>query len=146
MIKTDTRWAVGAGAILVASALLTSRPVLAETLESALAQAYRNNPTLNAQRASQRATDELVPQALANYRPRVNASIDSGYQHYESNVLSAGQQLLTNTNISPRGGNVGARRFGRVAVDERALATALALPDRGRVSDDAAQPPRRPEL
>src|SRR3979490_3304983 len=107
MIKTDTRWAVCAGAIVMASALLTSGPVSAETLETALAQAYRNNPTLNAQRASQRATDELVPQALANYRPRVNASIDSGFQHFESNVLAQGQQLLTNTNISPRGGNVG---------------------------------------
>ena len=54
MIKTDARWAVCAGAIAMASALLTSRPVLAETLESALAQAYRNNPTLNAQRAALR--------------------------------------------------------------------------------------------
>jgi outer membrane protein len=107
MIKTDTRWAVGVGAIVMASALLTSRPVLAETLESALAQAYRNNPTLNAQRAALRAIDEQVPQALANYRPRVNASFDSGYQHYESNTLSLGQQVLTNTNISPRGGQVG---------------------------------------
>jgi outer membrane protein len=107
MIKTDARWAVGVGAIVMASALLTSRPVLAETLESALAQAYRNNPTLNAQRAALRAIDEQVPQALAGYRPRVNASIDSGYQHYESNTLALGQQVLTNTNISPRGGNVG---------------------------------------
>jgi outer membrane protein len=107
MIKTDARWAVCAGAIVMASALLTSRPVLAETLESALAQAYRNNPTLNAQRAALRAIDEQVPQALANYRPRVNAAIDSGYQHFEANTLAAGQQVLTNTNISPRGGNVG---------------------------------------
>jgi outer membrane protein len=107
MIKTDARWAVCAGAIVIASALLTSRPVSAETLESALAQAYRNNPTLNAQRAALRAIDEQVPQALANYRPRVNASIDSGYQHYESNTLALSQQILTNTNISPRGGNVG---------------------------------------
>jgi outer membrane protein len=106
MIKTDARWAVCAGAIVMASALITSRPVLAETLESALAQAYRNNPTLNAQRAALRAVDEQVPQALANYRPRVNASIDSGYQHFESNTLSLSQQVLTNTNISPRGGQV----------------------------------------
>ena len=56
----------------------------AETLESALAQAYRNNPTLNAQRAALRATDEGVPQALAGYRPRVNGTFDSGYQHFES--------------------------------------------------------------
>jgi outer membrane protein len=80
----------------------------AETLESALAQAYRNNPTLNAARAQLRATDEGVPTALANYRPRINASMDSGYQHFESTTLAGGVLLTrTNTNISPRGGNVG---------------------------------------
>src|SRR5437763_3734976 len=106
MSKSDARLALCAGAIVMATALLASRPVLAETLESALAQAYRNNPTLNAQRAALRATDEGVPQQLAGYRPRINASFDSGYQHYESNVLAAGQQVLTNTNISPRGGQI----------------------------------------
>jgi outer membrane protein len=79
----------------------------AETLESALAQAYRNNPQLNAQRASLRAVDENVSQALAGFRPRVTGSIDSGYQHYESNTLSGGVFTKTNTNISPRGGTVG---------------------------------------
>jgi outer membrane protein len=48
--------------------------VSADTLESALAQAYLNNPQLNAQRAQVRATDEGVPQALAGYRPRVSAT------------------------------------------------------------------------
>ena len=51
---------------------------LAETLESALAQAYGNNPTLNAQRALVRATDENVPRAKAGYRPQINASADVG--------------------------------------------------------------------
>jgi outer membrane protein len=82
------------------------RPAHAETLESALAQAYRNNPTLNAQRASLRAIDEGVPQALAGYRPRVTGTLDSGYQHFESTSLAQGVLLKTNTNISPRGGNV----------------------------------------
>ena len=44
----------------------------AETLAEALASAYANNPTLNAQRASLRATDEGVPQALAGYRPTIS--------------------------------------------------------------------------
>ncbi len=35
-----------------------------DTLEWALVQAYQNNPSLNAQRAALRATDESVPQAL----------------------------------------------------------------------------------
>jgi outer membrane protein len=50
----------------------------AETLAEALASAYANNPTLNAQRASLRATDEGVPQALAGYRPTISGAGDIG--------------------------------------------------------------------
>jgi outer membrane protein len=50
----------------------------AQTLEGALIQAYQNNPTLNAQRAAVRATDEGVPTALAGYRPRVSATASTG--------------------------------------------------------------------
>ena len=50
----------------------------AETLESALARAYGNNPNLNAQRANVRATDENVSRAKSGYRPQVNASADAG--------------------------------------------------------------------
>jgi outer membrane protein len=105
MVRTGLLWSVGAAA--VAAALLSARPASAETLESALAQAYRNSPTLNAQRAALRATDESVPQALAGYRPRITGSIDSGYQHYEATSLAGGVLTRTNTNLSPRGGNVG---------------------------------------
>jgi outer membrane protein len=55
-----------------------------ETLESALMQAYLNNPTLNAQRASVRATDENVPQALSGYRPKITATITGGQQSLSS--------------------------------------------------------------
>lgn len=51
----------------------------AETLMEALIQAYQNNPTIRAQRASLRATDEGVPQALAGYRPTVEILGDAGY-------------------------------------------------------------------
>ncbi len=52
----------------------------AETLESALVQAYQNNPTLNSQRALVRATDEGVPQALSGYRPKVTLNASGGEQ------------------------------------------------------------------
>jgi outer membrane protein len=52
----------------------------ADTLDWALVQAYQNNPTLNAQRASLRAQDEAVPQALSGYRPRVSATASVGNQ------------------------------------------------------------------
>lgn len=55
----------------------------AQTLQSALVQAYQNNPQLNAQRASVRATDEAVPQALSGYRPRLSITA-SGASQYTS--------------------------------------------------------------
>ena len=60
--------------------------VAADTLESALAQAYQNNPQLNAQRALVRATDEGVPQALSGYRPRVSATANIAAQ--SNNVVT----------------------------------------------------------
>ena len=51
----------------------------ADTLVEALIMAYQNNPTLQAQRASLRATDESVPQALAGWRPNVDIVGDGGY-------------------------------------------------------------------
>jgi outer membrane protein len=55
-------------------------PARAETLESALVQAYQNNPSLNSQRAATRAIDEGVPQALAGYRPKVTVTGVAGEQ------------------------------------------------------------------
>lgn len=48
------------------SFVVLSGAASAESLQDALASAYANNPTLNAERAGMRATDEFVPQALAN--------------------------------------------------------------------------------
>jgi outer membrane protein len=62
-------------------------PVLADTIEAALVRAYQNNPQLNAQRASVRATDEGVPQALSGYRPKVAVTASGGYQY--SDVISS---------------------------------------------------------
>jgi outer membrane protein len=56
----------------------------ADTLKWALTQAYMNNPPLNAQRASVRATDESVPQALSGYRPRVSLSASVGEQYLDT--------------------------------------------------------------
>src|SRR5690348_15986246 len=48
------------------------------TIESALVQAYQNNPQLNAQRAQARVVDEGVPQALSGYRPTLNITSTLG--------------------------------------------------------------------
>jgi outer membrane protein len=56
---------------------------MADTLEWALIQAYQNNPTLNAQRAAVRATDESVPQALSGYRPRISLTSNVASQYLD---------------------------------------------------------------
>src|SRR5665213_1020903 len=45
----------------------------AETLGDAIALAYQSNPTLQAQRATQRALDETYVQARAGYEPTLGA-------------------------------------------------------------------------
>jgi outer membrane protein len=59
----------------------------AETMESALAKAYQNNPQLNAQRAIVRQTDEGVAQALSGYRPQINANASIGRQFTDTAEL-----------------------------------------------------------
>ena len=60
----------------------------AQTIEEAMAEAYRSNPQLLAQRARVRSTDEQVPQALAGWRPTVDMTADAGGAHYETNIPS----------------------------------------------------------
>ncbi len=78
-------WArcVTAGAT-VAAAMILAGNASAETLQDALAAAYLNNPTLRAERARQRVTDEQVSQALAGWRPTIIASGDAGQTHTET--------------------------------------------------------------
>jgi outer membrane protein len=46
----------------------------AESLDAAMMSAYANNPTLNAERARARVTDESVPQALSAFRPALSGT------------------------------------------------------------------------
>jgi outer membrane protein len=62
----------------------------ADTIESALAHTYVNNPQLNAQRALVRATDEGVPQALAGYRPKASLTASAGYQTLTTTIREIG--------------------------------------------------------
>jgi outer membrane protein len=70
----------GTAAAVVLLCQLAALPVRADTMEGALLRAYRNNPQLNAQRASVRVTDENVPQALAGYRPKAAMTFAGGGQ------------------------------------------------------------------
>lgn len=59
--------------LLLMSSAMTA-VVRAETLQGALAKAYRSNPTLTGARAGQRATDEAVPIQKAAGRPNIGAN------------------------------------------------------------------------
>lgn len=74
-----------AGVALVGVAIIAPEMAAAETLEEVLSSAYGTNPTLQARRARLRATDEGVPQALANWRPTVTVNGDVGRGRFESN-------------------------------------------------------------
>ncbi|MDP4026040.1 TolC family outer membrane protein [Methylobacterium sp. NEAU 140] len=77
------------------AAVVAAAPVGAETLESALARAYRGNPALNASRAGVRATDESVAIAQSGYRPTVNVEADIGSSYFEGRAGNVkGRDLL----------------------------------------------------
>ncbi len=63
---------------VLSGAALQGGAASAQSLEEALADAYRNNPELEAQRAALRATDERVPQALSGWRPSVEGTASAG--------------------------------------------------------------------
>ena len=68
-----------------------------KTIQDALAAAYSNNPTLQTSRASLRATDEGVPQALSGWRPSVIIASSIGF----------GAGDITSTGIGLNGANIG---------------------------------------
>jgi outer membrane protein len=69
----------------------------ADTLEWALVQAYQNNPSLNAQRAALRSTDENVPQALSGYRPKLSVTANGGYDYASTLSHTVNQAVFPNT-------------------------------------------------
>jgi len=104
-------WAAASLALALAGVGLAGSEAAADTLEWALVQAYQNNPSLNAQRAALRATDENVPQALSGYRPKVSVTAQGGY-----NYTNAVQQL-------PVGGVVTSFPFAETFLSRSVAAT-----------------------
>jgi outer membrane protein len=123
--------------IALACCLTISAPAAlrAQTLTQALADAYNTNPQLLAQRALLRATDEQVPQALANWRPTVNFTGQAGYAtgSEQSSTARIHQQTrpnaLTVTAIEPiyRGGRTVAQTSQAINLVEAARAQTLVV-------------------
>lgn len=80
-------WTAGLRPLAAAAFLgvvAASAQARAETISSALARAYINNPNLNAQRAAVRAADEEIPRATSSYRPSISATGSVGHTRFES--------------------------------------------------------------
>jgi TolC family type I secretion outer membrane protein len=73
--------------------LTGAAPGRAQTIDEALVAAYLTNPDLQAQRAALRATDELVPQALSDWRPTV--AVDSRLAAVDIDSADGGGSLNT---------------------------------------------------
>jgi len=126
-----------AGPITLVCFLTASAPAAlqAQTLTQALADAYNTNPQLLAQRALLRATDEQVPQALANWRPTVNFTGQAGYAtgSEQSTTARIHQQTRPNalavTATEPiyRGGRTAAQTSQAINLVESARAQTLAV-------------------
>lgn len=81
-----------AAIVFVVGTLGATSGAAADTMQRALVQAYQNNPSLNAQRAALRATDETVPQALSGYRPKLSVTASGGY-NYANTVIPTGSLI-----------------------------------------------------
>jgi len=86
--------------LLAAAAMFVSAAPAAhgESLQQAMASAYRSNPDLLAQRKSLEATDETVSQAQSGFRPRVVGTADIGRQDVKTRPAVASDGSTT-----PRG-------------------------------------------
>lgn len=116
------------------------------TLKEALGVAYETNPALDAAREGQKATDEGVNQAEANWRPSVNLTGSYGYETleagsgrsapaitYPSHPVNAGVQLTQNVY---RGGRTAAE-ISKAKALVRAGVAQLSLQEEGVLLDAA---------
>lgn len=100
-MRSKTKLA-GFSAGFALAAILLSPAAFAESLEEALVSAYQNNPTLLAERASLRATDEGVASALSGWRPTVKIDGDAGFSETETTSVTGGITSTDEASLQPR--------------------------------------------
>jgi outer membrane protein len=109
--------------LLTGTAMLCVMPASAETLQEALAKAYRTNPTLTAAQAGQRANDENVPIAKSRGRPTANfggqytENLRRSSNSFSSPVRNAGAQFNIDVPLYQGGGVKNAVRAADARVD-----------------------------
>jgi outer membrane protein len=106
-------WLVGAAAseLPVPRRAVSAAASGTTPINTALAQAYHNNPQLNAQRAAARAVDENVGIALGGYRPRISATGSISETHIETFSKAPPTNVCTTVNC----GNVTGGSYGVTA-------------------------------
>ncbi|WP_428249271.1 TolC family outer membrane protein [Ferrovibrio sp.] len=87
--------------LLLLPLLLLPETAAAQSLLEAMAQAYRHNPQLLGERARQEATDELVPQALAGWRPTIAFYGENGKEQERVKVKSNNRVTKGRANLDP---------------------------------------------
>ena len=92
--RTNSKRVSLAVAVLSTSFLLAPNAA-AQSLNEALVSAYLTNPALKAQRSALKATDELLPQAIAGWRPTLTIDAETGFSHVDSSFGDG--DLNTNT-------------------------------------------------
>lgn len=111
------------------SILAPAGPAMADTLREALAAAYTTNPTLEAARASLRATDETVYIQQANGLPTLNTS--GTYTEYlkqsSASFISPERQVSSALDLTVPLYNGGAVRNNVAAAETRVMAGRAAL-------------------
>nr|QQZ51834.1 TolC family protein [Phenylobacterium glaciei] len=118
---------------------LAAGPAAAETLADAIALAYDSNPTLQAQRASQRALDENYVQARSGYRPSLTASASASYQEIRTPAAARGLSIDTNGDGVPDAAGSGIRE-----ANSGSAALSLNQPSIPAAGSPPRCPPQRP--
>ena len=99
----------GSRFLLAAAACLAAAPALAQnidgeadTLKEALALAYDDNPSLEAARANQRATDAQVPIERADFLPNLagQATLTEFLKQAQSSFTSPDRQVSGQLNLT----------------------------------------------
>jgi outer membrane protein len=111
---SNRRRALWSGAALALVLSFAASAASAETLADAISLAYETNPTLQAQRANQRALDETYVQARAAYRLNADIGLTTSYtdssfggdSSSQGLTLSASQPVWTGGRAT-RGGGAG---------------------------------------
>jgi outer membrane protein len=84
-------------------------------MDEALIQAYQNNPQLNSQRSATRAIDELVPTALAGYRPRVSGTASLTDQYLDQLTRTTGTTAGIPATYTQAKGSIAVQSYGLTA-------------------------------